>query len=194
MQIEDKQQKGKEATGRSIKDRTAHRNPASRGIPVELSSHFRGAGMHIAGGVIGKEINSDCVTRRERSPFYTCLSTYRQDLLTSVHWINSIHAWPILLTSLLSLRAGVCKSDCVLLVSTSGLGPRPHHSLQASIVFQRLADANKFPGVYQSALGFDFPNNPHATPTSLSPSMCCYARQFQSTIRSWLDPQMPAFN
>lgn len=150
--------------------------------------------MHSAGGVIGKEINSDCVTRRERSPFHTCLSTYRQDLLASLHWTNSIQAWPILLTSLLSLRPGDCYSDCVLLDSTSGLGPRPQYSLQARIVFQRLTDANKFPGVYQSSLGFDFPNNPHATPTSLSPSMCCYARQFQSTIRFWLDPQMPVFN
>jgi hypothetical protein len=143
--------------------------------------------------VIGKEINTDCVTRRERSPFYTCLSTYRQDLPKSLHWIKSIQAWSTLLTSLLSLRVGVCKSDRVLRVSTSCFGPRPHF-VQGSISCPTASNANKFPGVYQSSLGFAFPNNPHATPTSLSPSMCCYARQSQSTIRFWLDPQMPVFN
>jgi hypothetical protein len=101
--------------------------------------------------VIAKEINTECVTRRERSPFYTCLSTYRQDLPKSLHWINSIQAWSILLTSLLSLRVGVCNSETVCFSSsTSDFGPRPHF-LQANIVFQRPRTPTNFLG-YTSLL------------------------------------------
>lgn len=148
--------------------------------------------MHSA-GVIGKEIKSDCVTRRERSPFYICLSTYRQDLPKSLHWIKSIQAWSILLTSLLSLRAGVCNSNCVLLVSTSGFGPRPHFP-QANIVFQRPRTPTNFLGYTSLLWALISPTTLTRHQPHSSPSMCCYALQLQSIIRSWLDPQMSVFN
>jgi hypothetical protein len=95
--------------------------------------------MHIAGGRVVAKRNKHRLRNATRaiSLFYTCLSTYRQDLPQSLHWINSIQAWSILLTSLLSLRVGVCNSETACF-SSLHLTPDPDPIFfQANIVFQR---------------------------------------------------------